>query len=738
MNTLEHKQVQVSDVRGVDAVDGIAEAIVSVTNIVDSVNDIIVPGAYKSTLKKRNPKGVWSHDTNIPVAKTLRVEELMPGDPRLPQDLIAKNAGALLVRMQFNLNTSRGRDAFHDVQFFGSEQEWSIGYAVAEGKSETGKDGIRKIKELELYEYSPVIFGAAPHTRTLAVKEDGEALEGKDEDIFVDSAVGTEQDFNQSDENELKAKPGDVKVGDFVSWNSSGGVARGKIEYIMRKGTLGVPDSAFSIDATPEDPAALIRVYKNTPDGWVETEVLVGHKLSTLTKIEDLKDIFTDSPTGNPGSFGTPQRIGVQERHPRSTRRHREDSKAAPSRYSDINFTIPSSVKEEAKRGLEWSKKYNRGGTSVGKNTANYLISNTTADWQKVVHISAYFARHEVDLKTPANSNRSDRGWPGAGLIAWKLWGGDAGRSWSRKLVKQMQARDEDSGVDVVRGPGGRVARVQSKADVPQTDMQDQSEETSTMSEYAHRGLNERQIELADYYMEVVMDFGKFDQTTGADGAHYAEQNPFVSEGLKCGNCVFFEGGGNCHIVEGRIDSEAICKLWVIDETLLTEANQPAQEEEMPKSGVPVDIKASSGGPIPSHTTPVSDKERLNRQAILSVKSPADKSYYRKIFAYHYPGKDGTKKTHYGFIHHHVSPDGTPGAANLSELAAEMAVLNGARGGTTLRGEDRQKVYNHLAHHYRDAGKTPPELKSDVDVDNIMIKDGFLKQPLTPKEQEHE
>ena len=77
---MEHKQVQVSDVINVDTIEGVAEAIVSVTNIVDSVNDIIVPGAYKSTLKKRNPKGVWSHDTNIPVAKTLRVEELMPGD----------------------------------------------------------------------------------------------------------------------------------------------------------------------------------------------------------------------------------------------------------------------------------------------------------------------------------------------------------------------------------------------------------------------------------------------------------------------------------------------------------------------------------------------------------------------------------------------------------------------------------------------------------------------------------
>jgi HK97 family phage prohead protease len=49
----------------------------------------------------------------------------------------------------------------------------------------------------------------------------------------------------------------------------------------MREGVLGIPDSSFSINATKEDPAALIRIYR---DG-AETDTLVGHKFSTLTKI---------------------------------------------------------------------------------------------------------------------------------------------------------------------------------------------------------------------------------------------------------------------------------------------------------------------------------------------------------------------------------------------------------------------------------------------------------------------
>ena len=97
-----------------------------------------------------------------------------------------------------------------------------------------------------------------------------------------------------SDHVTYRAAPDALSEGDFVSWQSSGGTARGRIEHIMREGTLGVPDSSFSIEATAEDPAALIRIYRAKQDGWEETETLVGHKLSTLRKINPLS-----SPSSN-------------------------------------------------------------------------------------------------------------------------------------------------------------------------------------------------------------------------------------------------------------------------------------------------------------------------------------------------------------------------------------------------------------------------------------------------------
>lgn len=81
--------------------------------------------------------------------------------------------------------------------------------------------------------------------------------------------------------DEDRAAPDALKVGDFVSWNSSGGRAQGRIVEIERDGTINVPDSDFSVNGTEDDPAALIRLYR---DGE-ETETLVGHRFSTLTKI---------------------------------------------------------------------------------------------------------------------------------------------------------------------------------------------------------------------------------------------------------------------------------------------------------------------------------------------------------------------------------------------------------------------------------------------------------------------
>jgi hypothetical protein len=63
------------------------------------------------------------------------------------------------------------------------------------------------------------------------------------------------------------------------------------------------------------------------------------------------------------------------------------------------------------------------------------------------------------------------------------------------------------------------------------------------------------------------------------------------------------------------------------------------------------------------------------------------------------------------FVHHLVAEDGTVGDADTQACSTGIGVLNGEMQGTTIPDEDRQGVYDHLAHHLRDAGKEPAELK---------------------------
>jgi HK97 family phage portal protein len=106
--------------------------------------------------------------------------------------------------------------------------------------------------------------------------------------------------------SEARADPGSVAEGDFVSWDSSGGRARGRIDHVMDYGTLDVPGTDFKIDATEEDPAALITVYEEVSGGWRATETQVGHKVATLTKIDPLPE----PPPVEEKAYSKPKRKG--------------------------------------------------------------------------------------------------------------------------------------------------------------------------------------------------------------------------------------------------------------------------------------------------------------------------------------------------------------------------------------------------------------------------------------------
>lgn len=146
-----------------------------------------------------------------------------------------------------------------------------------------------------------------------------------------------------------------------------------------------------------------------------------------------------------------------------------------------------------------------------------------------------------------------------------------------------------------------------------------------------------------------------------------------------------------------------------------------------------VEIKDAgpNGRVIPSHSTSVDRTSAWDRTVqFRKMRSPATPSYYDDIFAFQLPNTKGTRKTHYSFVHHFVGEGGRAGAASGRALSNSVAVLNGGRQGTVLRGAARQGVYRHIAAHYADADMQAPELKSDEDVDAIMMFKGLIDAPL--------
>ena len=130
------------------------------------------------------------------------------------------------------------------------------------------------------------------------MKGDAAQAAGIEVDVWVDDSP----QFIRSAEQ--RAEPGTVAEGDFVSWDSSGGRARGKVDHVMDYGTLDIPGTDFTIDATEKDPAALITVYEEVSGGWRATETQVGHKVATLTKIDPLPE----PPPVEENAYGKPKR----------------------------------------------------------------------------------------------------------------------------------------------------------------------------------------------------------------------------------------------------------------------------------------------------------------------------------------------------------------------------------------------------------------------------------------------
>tara|TARA_R100000655_G_scaffold25878_2_gene53422 strand:- start:9805 stop:11952 length:2148 start_codon:yes stop_codon:yes gene_type:complete len=109
----------------------------------------------------------------------------------------------------------------------------------------------------------------------------------------------------------------------------------------------------------------------------------------------------------------------------------------------DIDTSPTQGMIDEAKKGLEWRKEYGRGGTQIAVARARNITNGDNLSFDTIKRMNSFFARHEVDKKADGFEIGED-GFPSAGRIAWALWGGDAGQSWAKKKVKEIEGVRDD------------------------------------------------------------------------------------------------------------------------------------------------------------------------------------------------------------------------------------------------------------------------------------------------------
>jgi hypothetical protein len=100
------------------------------------------------------------------------------------------------------------------------------------------------------------------------------------------------------------------------------------------------------------------------------------------------------------------------------------------------SYRPPADVARAARRGLELRAEQppsNRAGTPVGLARASQLANRRPVSVETLRRMRSYFARHAVD--------KQGEGWgrDSKGYQAWLMWGGDPGRAWARRILRDVE-----------------------------------------------------------------------------------------------------------------------------------------------------------------------------------------------------------------------------------------------------------------------------------------------------------
>jgi HK97 family phage prohead protease len=307
MKKIERRTFTVQDVEARQAEDGTMRlrgyaAVFNDPSVPMPFIETIAPGAFRKTLSETPDVRLLINHEGLPLARTKNGTLTLTEDDRgLYMDAVIAD-------------TNEGRDLYKLVER-GDVDQMSFAFRVIRQKYNEDRsqrtltevslaDGDVSVVTYPAYQTTSVEAREALKKAIDAVKE-GREVTGESlvvlNTIFSDLSEGHDYIMRAvemmamltggegEDEGEMETESREA-VGDYVSWDSSGGTARGRIERILQEGTLNIPGTDFTIKAEENDPAVLIRVYEEYRDGYRPTETLVGHKMSELRQIDALPE----------------------------------------------------------------------------------------------------------------------------------------------------------------------------------------------------------------------------------------------------------------------------------------------------------------------------------------------------------------------------------------------------------------------------------------------------------------
>jgi HK97 family phage prohead protease len=105
-----------------------------------------------------------------------------------------------------------------------------------------------------------------------------------------------------------------------------------------------------------------------------------------------------------------------------------------------MSYKPTKGMQEEAERAIRWVEEGRDGGTRIGKIRARQIARGENLSEDTVKRMYSFFSRQE-GVKDAEGFEPGEDGYPSPGRVAWGLWGGDPGYSWSKNIVEQLKNR---------------------------------------------------------------------------------------------------------------------------------------------------------------------------------------------------------------------------------------------------------------------------------------------------------